>query len=192
MSVYWRWGESSVQHKEIFDKSTKSDKVQFGATNLFMRKGISQALETLREIRMRKIDDASTKIQATFRMHQTKSQLALFYKSVGRMQAAFRGIHYREKWCKYRQAISIVQWFFKGFILKTVIKQNRKRYESYNPTSVSVMGITFHADQAWIAGFTWIVEKFIVRRHVLQISSCQNYTKCHPYFSGLDVYIGQG
>ena len=170
MSVYWRWGESSDQHKNIFDKSTKSDKVQFGATKLFMRKGISQALETLREIRMRKIDDASTKIQATFRMHQTKSQLALFYKSVGRMQAAFRGIHYREKWCEYRQAISIVQWFFKGFILKnryvTKSKAIRKLQSYFRKCHGRLRFMRIRRGLRVLHGLS---RGFIVRRHVLRM-----------------------
>ena len=47
-------------------------------------------------------------------------------------------------------------------------------------------------DQAWIAGFTWIIEGFIVRRHVLRmleaVKIIQNATR---KFLRLDVYIGQ-
>ena len=145
-------------------------------------------METLREIRMRIIDDASTKIQATFRMHQTKSQLALFYKSVGRMQAAFRGIHYREKWCRYRQAISIVQWFFKGFILKnryvTKSKAIRKLQAYFRKCHGRLRFMRIRRGLG-LHGLSGIYVKTFYG-----CSKLSKLCKCTRSFLGLDVYIG--
>ena len=170
MAFYWRWGEQSEKHGDLFDKKTKKDKLQFGTTKLFMRKALSQALETLREVRMQKIDEASTKIQATYRMYQTKANLALFHRSIGRIQAAFRGIHYRTKWCSYRNAINIMQWFFKGFIIKNRYTKKMRALRKLQRYFRKCHGrLRFMRIRRGLRVLHGLSRGFIVRRHVLRM-----------------------
>eukprot|EP00943_MAST-04B_sp_MAST-4B-sp1_P008495 g8495.t1 len=170
MNVYWRWGENSKNYGKLFNKKTKKEKVQFGTTKLFMRKGISQALETLREIRMQRIDEASTLIQATYRMYHTNKKILLFQSSVGRIQAAFRGIHYRTKWCNYRNAINILQWFFKGFIIKNRYETKSKAIRKLQSYFRKCHGrLRFMRIRRGLRVLHGLSRGFIVRRHVLRM-----------------------
>ncbi len=170
MDIYWRWGKEYSENKSIFDIKRKPYYIQFGNTKLFMRKELSQALETLREIRLRKIEDAAVKIQASYRMHYISYKLEKVYSCTGKIQAAFRGIHYRKKWMKRKHAILEIQKWMKTILSRRLWVKQKKSVLKLQAYIRRCFGrLRFLRIRRGLRVLHGLSRGFIVRRHVLRM-----------------------
>lgn len=111
--VLWSWGGSS-----LFPEEKRNELVQFGDTRMFMRKQLSQSLEALREVKLRKMDESTVIIQATFRMWRARRIIRSFYSGFLRLQSAYRAIRYRRIWLARRSALLKIQGAARAYTIR--------------------------------------------------------------------------
>jgi myosin V len=171
MAVYWKWGrQGDGNNANVFDERKRKDMVQFGTTKLFMRKEFFQALETVREIRLRKMDEASVKMQAAYRMHFAKNQMKKIYKGVGRIQSAWKGIHYRKIWMKRKHAVQVIQNEAKLFLSRRLWTRQKKSILIIQSYFRRVMfRCRFLRIRRGLRVLHGLSRGYIVRRHVLRM-----------------------
>jgi len=170
MEVFWKWGEQSPYKNTVFSKNKKSSLYQFGNTKLFMRKEFFQALETLREMRMRKMNDASTKLQSAYRMFRTKAHVKKVESCTGRIQAAFRGIHYRKKWMKRKNAVSVIQKWSHAVLSRRLWARQKNSILILQSYFRRCFGrLRFLRIRRGLRVLHGLSRGFIVRRHVLRM-----------------------
>ena len=175
--VLWSWGGGS-----LFPEEQRNELVQFGDTRLFMRKQLSQSLEALREVKLRKMDEATVRIQATFRMWRARRIIRSFYSGFLRLQSAYRAIRYRRIWLARRSALLKIQGAARAFTIRKYflrVKRSVKKIQAF--IRICNQKLKWIRLRRGLRTLHSLSRGFIVRQHVLRmlmaIRTLQNFVR---------------
>ena len=175
--VLWSWGGGS-----LFPQEKRNELVQFGDTRMFMRKQLSQSLEALREVKLRKMDESTVIIQATFRMWRARRILRSFYSGWLRLQSAWRAIRYRRIWLARRQALMKIQSAARAYsVRRHFIKVQRAVRKIQGFIRIVNQKLKWIRLRRGLRTLHSLSRGFIVRQHVLRmlmaIRTLQNFVR---------------
>ena len=163
--VLWSWGGSSM-----FPQEKRNELVQFGDTRMFMRKQLSQSLEALREVKLRKMDESTVMIQATFRMWRARRILRSFYSGWLRLQSAWRAIRYRRIWLARRAALMKIQSTARAYSIRRhflKVKKSTLKIQSF--IRIVNQKLKWTRLRRGLRTLHSLSRGFIVRQHVLRM-----------------------
>ncbi len=163
--VLWSWGGGT-----LFPAEKRNELVQFGDTKIFMRKQLSQSLEALREVKLRNMDEATVRIQASFRMFRARRIIRSFYGGFLRLQSAWRAIRYRRIWLKRRQATLTIQNQGRAFCAYRKFQRQRKAVRTIQ-SFVRIIGhkLRWTRLRRGLRTLHSLSRGYIVRQHVLKM-----------------------
>ena len=163
--VLWSWGGGSM-----FPQDKRNELVQFGDTRMFMRKQLSQSLEALREVKLRKMDESTVVIQATFRMWRANRIIKSLYSGFLRLQSAWRAIRYRQIWLARRQALMKIQSAVRAYgIRRHFIKVKKATRTIQRFIRVVNQRLKWIRLRRGLRTLHSLSRGFIVRQHVLRM-----------------------
>jgi hypothetical protein len=93
---------------------------------VFIKRSFATCIELLRNVYIKKLNDAAICIQSKFKGHITNKRYLLLKKNIVYFQSSWRGYHHRIKWVKRLRAVMLIQRIFRGRMINVVYKKQRR------------------------------------------------------------------
>ncbi|GBG27525.1 Myosin-9 [Hondaea fermentalgiana] len=125
-------GEKSADSKSNGDNGNAfiaqglDSMVQLGQTRIFLRKQAIQTLEALREVKLRTMDAAATRIQSLARMHRVRAKIDSIRRGLERIRAAWAAVQDRRAWVHHMKVQETVRRTALVWKARTLLAHRRK------------------------------------------------------------------
>jgi len=143
-----------------------------GATRLFLKRPVVEALEALREVRLATMDRCAVRVQAAWRGARTRRALRGLWDGVRRLQAAWATLRARAVWLHTRAAVSTIQTAARFWLAYRLFNRKRTAAVRLQAWWRRVLARSrWSGVRAGVRSLHALVRGYIVRCHVMRLMS---------------------